>query len=78
MNLQYISDNDGKTTGVFIPIKDWEQLKQEIEGLREMEDQLINIPHWNKELVRSRMDEYKKNPDRVLNWDEVQHNFRVD
>lgn len=78
MNLQYISDNDGKTTGVFIPIKDWEQLKQEIEGLREMEDQLINIPHWHKELVRSRMDEYKKNPDRVLNWDEVQHNFRVD
>ncbi len=37
MNLQYISDNKGKTTGVFIPIQEWEDLKARFEGLEEME-----------------------------------------
>lgn len=33
MNLQYISDNKGKKTGVFIPIEDWEIIQKHIEGL---------------------------------------------
>ena len=37
MNLQYISDSNGKTTGIFIPIKDWKALKQKHEGLEEEE-----------------------------------------
>lgn len=37
MNLQYISDNRGKTTGVFIPIQEWEDLKSKFEGLEEVE-----------------------------------------
>jgi len=28
MNLQYISDSSGKTTGVFIPINEWYNQKQ--------------------------------------------------
>lgn len=35
MNLQYISDKKGKTTGVFIPIQDWESLKERFCGLEE-------------------------------------------
>ncbi|MFH1321959.1 MAG: hypothetical protein ABII90_15070 [Bacteroidota bacterium] len=35
MNLQYISDSKGKTTGIFIPIKDWEMLKKNHKGLEE-------------------------------------------
>ncbi|MCH6234125.1 hypothetical protein [Cognataquiflexum rubidum] len=35
MNLQYISDNRGKTTGVFIPIQEWELLKSKFKGLEE-------------------------------------------
>ncbi|MFZ1455356.1 MAG: hypothetical protein WAT46_04905 [Saprospiraceae bacterium] len=27
MNVQYITDDTGKTTGVFIPISDWNSLK---------------------------------------------------
>lgn len=38
MNLQYISDNNGKTTGIFIPIKDWEVLKKRLEGFKQEED----------------------------------------
>lgn len=37
MNLQYISDNRGKTTGVFIPIQEWEGLKTKFKGLEEEE-----------------------------------------
>lgn len=37
MNLQYISDNRGKTTGVFIPIQEWEGLKSRFKGLEELE-----------------------------------------
>jgi hypothetical protein len=37
MNLQYISDNRGKTTGVFIPIQEWEVLKSKFKGLEEEE-----------------------------------------
>jgi hypothetical protein len=37
MNLQYISDNRGKTTGVFIPIQEWEGLKEKFKGLEEVE-----------------------------------------
>lgn len=37
MNLQYISDNRGKTTGVFIPIQEWEGLKSVFKGLEEVE-----------------------------------------
>lgn len=37
MNLQYISDSRGKTTGVFIPIQEWEGLKSKFKGLEEEE-----------------------------------------
>ncbi|HYX09921.1 MAG TPA: hypothetical protein VE912_24550 [Bacteroidales bacterium] len=37
MNLQYISDDKGKTTGVFIPIHEWEELKEKFIGLEEEE-----------------------------------------
>jgi hypothetical protein len=37
MNLQYISDYKGKTTGVFIPIQEWEALKIKFKGLQEIE-----------------------------------------
>ena len=40
MNLQYISDSNGNITGVFIPIKDWE------------EREVSQIPEWQKILVR--------------------------
>lgn len=28
MNVQYISDHKGRRTGVFIPIKEWDKLKE--------------------------------------------------
>lgn len=37
MNIQYISDYKGNTTGVFIPIQEWEGLKSKFKGLEEVE-----------------------------------------
>jgi hypothetical protein len=37
MDLQYISDADGKHTAVIIPIEDWKGLTLKHEGLRNLE-----------------------------------------
>ncbi len=66
MNLQYISDNKGKTTGVFIPIQEWEDLKSKYKGLEEEE---VDIPDWHKDIVRKRLADYKDNPSIALDFD---------
>lgn len=32
----------------------------------------------HKEIVRARMHKSKNNPDRLLNWEDIQHDFRVE
>lgn len=66
MNLQYISDSEGKTTGVFIPIKEWEDLKTRFKGL---EDETIKVPEWHKDLVEKRLAEYHENPGVAMDFD---------
>ena len=66
MNLQYISDSKGQTTGVFIPIKEWNELKSEFTGIDIDE---IDIPYWHKETARKRLAEYENNPNDVLDFD---------
>ncbi|MEN8251424.1 MAG: addiction module protein [Bacteroidota bacterium] len=66
MNVQYISDNKGKTTGVFIPIQEWEDLKTRYKGL---EEEALDVPDWHKDLVRKRLAEYRNNPDIALDFD---------
>ncbi|OQX75925.1 MAG: hypothetical protein B6D61_09560 [Bacteroidetes bacterium 4484_249] len=78
MNLQYISDNKGKTTGVFIPIQDWEKLKNKYSDLKTEENQMFEVPEWHKDIIRQRLKDYKENPNNVLDWDNVQDNFKFD
>ncbi len=68
MNLQYISDSEGKTTGVFIPIEEWNLLKKKYNDFGEVE---MDIPQWHKKLVRSRIDDYKKNPGSAMDFDDA-------
>lgn len=68
MNLQYISDSKGKTTGVFIPIQEWNKLKVKYKGI---EQENSNIPDWHKDVVRKRMEDYKQNPEQVLDFDQA-------
>ena len=66
MNLQYISDSNGETTGVFIPINEWNELKKKYKGIEE-ED--IYVPEWHKNLVNERLENYKKKPDTAIDFD---------
>jgi len=66
MNLQYISDGEGETTGVFIPIKEWNKLRKKYKGI---EQEVDDIPGWHKDIVRERLAGYEKNPGSVLDFD---------
>ncbi len=66
MILQYILDSSGETTGVFIPINEWNELKRKYKGL-DYEER--NIPEWHKNLVRERQEKYHINPDIALDFD---------
>ncbi len=33
MNLQYISDSNGKHTGVYIPIEEWKKIKRQLKDI---------------------------------------------
>ena len=66
MNLQYISDSTGQTTGVFIPINEWNDLKNKYKGI---EQENFDIPEWHKNLVKKRLKDYKNNPCSALDFD---------
>ena len=66
MNFQYISDSSGQTTGVFIPINEWNDLKNKYKGIEQEE---IDIPQWHKDLVRQRLEDYSKNPGSAMDFD---------
>ncbi len=68
MHLQYISDSKGKTTGVFIPIKEWNKLKEKYKGIEQEE---IDIPEWHKYLVKERLENYIKNPDSAEDFNDA-------
>jgi len=75
MNLQYISDSSGKTTGVFIPISEWNELKKKYQGI---EQEPINIPEWHIQEVNKRLEDFKNNPDQVLDFDQAIHDIEKD
>lgn len=68
MHLQYISDSNGETTGVFIPIDEWNELKSKFNVT---EEGGMDVPEWHKNIVRERMIEYKKHPERGSDFDEA-------
>jgi hypothetical protein len=73
MNLQYVSDNKGKKTGVFIPIEDWEILLKHLNGLDNIEFQeptkaeiLEGLKNAFNEVKLHREGKIKLNPAREL------------
>lgn len=64
MNIQYISDSNGTPTGVFIPIKDWEEIYFDIKNKSE-------IPEWHNEKVMQAYQEYKKSNNSYIDSEEV-------
>jgi hypothetical protein len=58
MRLQVIQDSKGKEAGVFIPIEDWTLIKSNYPDVENLED----IPAWQQNLVKQRIEEMSKNP----------------
>ncbi len=75
MNLQYISDSSGKTTGVFIPISEWNELKSKYKGIAQEQG---DIPAWQMDEVRKRMVDYKNNPEQALDFDTAMNDIEKD
>ena len=48
MSVQYISDDQGKTTGVFIPIQDWNKLKNKFIYKSNTTPVINSYPAWDK------------------------------
>lgn len=66
MNLQYITDANGQTTGVFIPIDEWNDLKTRF---KDIDEQSLEIPEWHKEIVRRRIELIDNTPEGLLDFD---------
>jgi hypothetical protein len=68
MSLQYISDNKGQTTGVFIPIEEWNNLKNKFKGIEAEE---LDIPSWQLAELDNRVKDYRKNPTQTVDYNQV-------
>jgi hypothetical protein len=64
MNVQFITNSKGQTSGVFIPIEDWELIKKEL-------DSKMDIPEWHKEILVDRQAKFQTGNAVLVNADAV-------
>ncbi len=58
MRLQVIQDSKGKNTGVFIPMEDWNLIKNQYPNIENVDNEL---DQWEKDLIDIRLDEIENN-----------------
>ncbi len=76
MALQFIQDNKGNTTGVFIPIEEWQDLKTKYTDLQKEEaENAAELAPWQKHIIDDRLNDYYKNPEDVVDFDETINNI---
>jgi hypothetical protein len=72
MTLQFIHDNKGNTTGVFIPIEEWQTLKTKYAELHKEEAKnTFELAQWQKKVIDERLNEYYDNPNDVVDFDKT-------
>ncbi len=59
MKLQYLENEAGVNTGVFIPINDWAIMKSYYPDIDSLEK---DIPDWQKKIIDERLIDIEKNP----------------
>jgi hypothetical protein len=62
MRTQVIQDHNGLPTGVFIPIEDWEIIKNEYPNIESTEKEL---EQWEMDLIDQRLAAIEKNPGKL-------------
>ncbi len=78
MTLQYIQDKDGKTTGVIIPIKEWQSLKEKYSELEEEEANSTELASWQKKIIDERLSDYYSDPQHVSDFDKTLEDIERD
>ena len=72
MTLQFIHDARGNTTGVFIPIEEWQSLKIKYADLQKEEaENIIDLAPWQKQVIDERLNDYYKNPADLSDFDKT-------
>lgn len=72
MTLQFIHDNKGNTTGVFLPIEEWQTLKAKYSELQKEEaENLVELAPWQKKVIDERLNDYYKNSGDLTSFDET-------
>ena len=70
MTLQFIHDHKGNTTGVFIPIEEWQSLKTKYTELQKEEaENVTTLSSWQKQIIDERINDYYNNPKEVTSFD---------
>jgi hypothetical protein len=62
MNPQIIRDSEGKSTGVFITMKEWNLLESIYPEINNLGN---DLPEWQKDIIDKRLDAIEKNPQRL-------------
>jgi len=68
MALQFIHDNKDNTTGVFIPIEEWQKLKIKYTNLQKEESD-AELADWQRNILEDRIADYQKNQTNVDDLD---------
>ena len=72
MALQFIHDNYGNTTGVFIPIEEWQSVKEKYTDLQKKEaENLVELAPWQIQIIDERLSDYYGNPTNVADFDKT-------
>ncbi|MBD1366903.1 hypothetical protein IDJ77_24040 [Mucilaginibacter sp. ZT4R22] len=72
MNLQFIHDTKGNTTGVFIPIEEWQSLKEKYTELQKEEAlNVVELSSWQTQIIDERLNDYYANPNSVESFDDM-------
>ena len=68
MHPQIIQDSKGNQAGVFIPIDDWNLIKENYPDIEDLDNE---IPDWHKKLLSERLAAIEADPSRVKPIEEL-------
>jgi hypothetical protein len=69
MHFQYISDQNGVTAGVYIPIEEWNLLKKRYVEIEH--EEISDIPQWHNDIVSERLSNYQSGKDPKVDFDKA-------
>ena len=67
MNLQYLRDISGKPTGVFIPIKVWNKLKEKYQDIEI--DSSTELYQWQVDIIDKRLSKIADGNEKFQDFD---------